>query len=128
MAKTTTIKGTERVPINRTAAIVTTPAEKHYYQVPQEVLDRSLWWDAPPPMYNKPPKIFFANNLIGTRRGMITIIGYYGHGKSSKTSQWVGRCDCGRYLLRNGKTWRKGLKNNITDRCDVCDHLIYRGK
>lgn len=122
MSKTITIKGTERVPVDKTASLVTTPASQHYYKVPKKITGNFQSWDAPPPMYDKPPKIYQGENLIGTKRGMVEIVGYYGSNKVLKTSQWVARCACGRYELRNGKSWRKGLKNNKKDCCSFCNH------
>lgn len=120
--KTITIYNRERVPVNKQSAIVTAPAEKHYYEIPVSKLNQKIW-EVPPPMYDKPPKIFKGKNLIGTRRGQIEIIGYYGKNATLKTSQWVARCDCGYYELRNGKSWRKGLKKGTSDCCCRCDYI-----
>lgn len=119
---TVTINGTERVPVNKQSAIVTQQQEEPYeYFLKQNTIKV---WDTPPPMYNKPPKIFFGKNLIGTRRGAMVIIGYYGSGK--KYSQWVGKCACGRYEIRNGTAWRKGLAKDSFDACCRCKQIFHR--
>lgn len=120
MPKTVTIKGAERVPANKLALIVTQPSEKHYYDAPNTVANSQTIWKTPPIMDEKPPS---GQNLIGTKRGMVTIVGYYGSNKTLKTSQWVAKCSCGNYILRNGKTWRKGLKNETFDCCQICKHI-----
>lgn len=124
--RTVTINRTERVPANKQATIVTTPCPQHHYEYKRNE-GCIKTFDMPPPMYNIPPKYIYGGNLINTKRGMITIIGYFGHSTGTNTSQWVGKCACGRYEIRNGISWRKGLKKKSFDACNRCKQIRYKG-
>ncbi len=65
-------------------------------------------------------------NLIGTERGRVTIVAYLGNltGKGSQHgAAWIGRCQCGRYEIRRGVKWRRGLREGRTDACEDCKHI-----
>jgi hypothetical protein len=125
--KTVTIREVERAPANKQSAIVTTPSEHlHYEYIRKEGHVKT--WEVPPPMYNRPPRIIKGGNLIGTRRGAMVIVGYHGHNTTRDGSRWVGKCACGRYELRNGITWRKGLKKETFDACNRCKQIINKGR
>ena len=114
-------------PINKLAAIVT--------QSKGEIWERKArpkGIESSYPFQIRPlPRII--QSLIGVKSGRITIIGYFcsqrdnidGSKKNnSADSRWVGRCDCSMYVIRRGKSFRKGLKHNkIIDMCSTCEAI-----
>jgi hypothetical protein len=110
--RTVTINGTEKVAVNKTARIVTSPQEEYK---PNKKLNQDIW-EAPPTTHIIPvPE--GKTNLVGTKRGWMIIVGYFGKNK------WLAKCVCGKYEKRDGKRWKKGLKNNIEDEgCAYCQH------
>ena len=104
------------IPVNKTAALVTSKG------VSFDVKDRIniKRWDACPrlEMFKGPTN----HDLTGTKYGRLTVIGYYGHSNSCKSSQWVVRCDCGAYEIRNAKRIRKSDKGKIYT-CMECQNI-----
>lgn len=121
-AETRTVSGMECAPIDRMAARVTSPGIAYN---PNKRLHKELW-DAPPPTYPPPKEI---ENLIGTRRGRVEIVGYLGRRRLSKAKgnqhNWLMRCGCGKYESRDGYAWRRGLKAGQPDLCQHCGHLAH---
>ena len=111
--------GESRLPADTVARRVTAPTPKHAeYEAPSRPSVVTL--DAPLPTI-EPPRI--VEDLRGERRGLMVIVGYLGrkdHPKRGKSRHlWLGRCDCGKYEVRDAYKWRKGRGKD--DRCDVCN-------
>ena len=102
-------------PIDRVAARVTGVSDRYIPDVNILTADqatpirvRQLPWNFRP-----------ADDLTGTRRGRLTVIGL----SADFNSRWVVRCDCGVYTLRTPKAVKN--ESNETDRCGECRHLSY---
>ncbi len=104
-------------PIDSTAARVTSKGE--HYQVNRKESPVQVW-DTPPPTLAAPKT---TESLIGQCHGKVTIVGYLGSG--GRGSQWLARCVCGKYAVRNGKSWRK-TKNPNDDCCPDCNAIQAR--
>jgi len=117
------IYGKECNPINKQAARVTQFSPHLWYEYKRDP-GTVITWEAPPSFYSRPPRIFYGENLIGSKRGLMEIIGYYGTNKAQRTSQWVARCRCGKYELRNGKSWRRGMEKDKPDACHRCLQIL----
>jgi hypothetical protein len=111
-------------PINKEAALLMSKGV-------QFTIDRShntdLEWEICPPFKKAP---WNCPNLIGQRSDRITIVGYFGFKKGSsgskqgrRTSAWIGKCDCGRYVLRGGNNFRKSIKNKTSNCCTHCNYI-----
>jgi hypothetical protein len=88
-------------------------------------------WDAPPPMIDlkrvkwpgDPPK-----DWTGHRLGRLTVVGYWGanmnrNGEGTCKHQWICRCVCGKYTMRNARTIKKAQeRSKVHDMCDLCRH------
>lgn len=101
-------------PVNKTAARVVS-AGTHYEPANA---DRADEWDDNPPKTSAVPKN--APDITGERRDRVVIVGYLMSGTNG--SKWIGRCDCGRFVTRNGKTWRKNHGPNM---CQDCAHVEF---
>lgn len=117
--ETITVQGVERVPIDRTARRVTspgvayTPNFKPYCET----------WDVPPPLAPSDHPAFLTpefQDLTGTVRGRMRIIGYLGVRPSGKGSGWLARCSCGKYELRRSQSWKRGMADGSDDMCAIC--------
>lgn len=97
-------------PVNKQAAISTSKGT--HYNSKKTILQ--VCQRDPLPTYR--PK---SNDLTGTRRGRLTVVGLF---EGSKR-YWVCRCDCGNYVVRRAKAIRN--ENNDQDRCDECRQLAY---
>jgi len=68
-------------------------------------------------------------DLTGARKGRIKIIGYMGQSNPSPGQrikhQWLGRCDCGVYVVRNARAWRSPVTEEAMaeNRCDRCHRM-----
>lgn len=122
-----------RRPIDITAALVTSKgfAFEHDLRTNQTETDGPASLAAPPQTYPHPMA-----DLRGTRRGRVVIVGFYQAVRRENPQKppkhiWAARCDCGRYLLRDGQAWRSGLNQNKEDHgCSDCiktDLLRLRG-
>jgi len=112
-----------RRPIDALARRVTAPAERHDVGLIEGESETPLpMWPWCGPGCKK------ANDLTGTRRGLMTIMGYAGDegryrgpgmrpkSKSGRGSRWVARCVCGTYAYRRSKRW----KTPGWDACSRC--------
>jgi hypothetical protein len=102
-------------PIDRTAAMVTRKGVS--YDPAKRITQRH--WDCPPQMKPVPHG---CENRIGTRFGRMEVVGYFCRSKK-KGSIWVVRCACGKYETRTTKSIVN--KNNDTDCCQICRHVLY---
>ena len=108
-----------RQPVNRTAARVIstgvhyTPSTKGCRNDSENPIHTR-----PASMRDRAQKEF--TDLTGRRIGRLTVIGI---AKTTAKLQWVVRCDCGTYSIRNAKAIKN--KQNTQDRCDHCRHLAY---
>lgn len=118
-SRSTSISGREWVPVDSVAARVTSPGV-HFN--PDKRLQQEIW-EAPPecdPMPNNLP-----DDLSGTRRGRVVIVRYFGRTESGKHA-WLARCVCGKYEIREGASWRRGLRKGKDDLgCQYCNHHQY---
>lgn len=72
-------------------------------------------WDAPPKTSPPPAGKEYR---VGKKYGKLTVIGYLGSSRNSgRSSQWLVRCLCGRYEMRNGKAVEKGTPDDECMRC-----------
>jgi len=106
-----------RVPVNKTAALVTSKGE-HY--VPN---CKDLTYDSDFPIKTgKIKKECMSDprfiDLSGNRFGRFTVIGM-----SEVDGLWVVRCDCGKYSTRRRKAILN--PNNSQDRCGHCRHKLF---
>lgn len=118
--RTYTVRGRESVPVDRTAARVVRPGIE--FKPTDKKLGQELW-EVPPPTLRPPDG---CDDLTGTRRGRMTIVGYLDSAGGKKGSRWLARCDCGKYERRAGPKWRKGLRDERPDHgCQHCQYLNY---
>jgi len=102
------------IPINRTAKTVTSKGSRFKYK--SNVKNPPTF--STPLKTIKPPKEI--ENLTGSSRGNMTIIGYIG--KPGRDHTWLAKCVCGNYETRNGFIWRKALRKNKKDH--GCFHCL----
>lgn len=119
--QTRTIRGREADPINKQARRVTSPTPHGAGPTTPNLREDVVHTSAPPHM-ERPPKA--APDLVGMRRGQLTVIGYHGS-KKSRGSQWVCRCDCGRYEIRLGSSIQKGIRDDLWDACYFCQKTAF---
>ena len=55
-------------------------------------------------------------DITGFRRGFMTAFRYHNSGKNG--AQWLCRCDCGKYEVRNSGRWMKAV--DVPDACVIC--------
>lgn len=101
-------------PINRDAAV----ARDGSGEAPPEWIPPPdcAHWKAPPKTFPVPEN---AQNRIGEKHGDLTVVGYYGSGKSG--SRWLVRCHCGSYEIRTAKALRP---KEHRDQCQACNHAL----
>ena len=109
------------IPLDSTAARVMKPGI-HYE--PDIKFGQQIW-DYPIETLPLPK---YTINMIGQKRGKLTIVGYVGRKKKSGNNYhyWLVRCNCGKYEIRNGQNFRRQQKkDNQDDCCQICRHLQY---
>lgn len=110
-------------PTNAPAARVTGKGIHYEPNVSQGQRDT---FDVPPKIVNLDNKSdaarSVASELIGLRRGRITVIGLAADHNKKKRSRWVVRCDCGKYEYRKAKALRNSEGNERGFMCTVCEH------
>ena len=125
--ETITVRGHELLPTDAIARRVTQPGI-HYE--PEFTPDDAVW-DIPPATV-PPPQNPDMKDITGTRRGKVTIVGYLSKdnvrtstaARKRGGSAWLARCDCGRYIVRRYRAWRKGLAAETPDSgCPRCHYL-----
>ena len=99
----------DRTPVNRSAALVT--SKGFNYKASKKI---TCAHSVTPIPIDKKSCVH-----LRLRRGRLTVCGYL----LNKTSRLVVRCDCGIYTIRTIKSITN--KNNDTDRCEECRHLVY---
>lgn len=107
-------------PIDKTAALVVSKGEDYQpeFKVPE---GKQEWDDFPADLVRQPPKSI--ENLIGRRREGVEIVAYLGAIKKSNgwKHKWLAKCSCGKFILRDGITWRKSVKRGFIDfGCHTC--------
>jgi hypothetical protein len=126
--RTVTIKGMERIAVNKLAGIVTSPAKEIDLYEPDIILTQTVF-DAPPKTKAVPS---YLQDLTGSKRGKMTIVGYlgyiatssYGRNNRHPPHKWLAKCVCGKYEIRDGSIWRKGLRKNTQDAgCCYCHNF-----
>lgn len=119
--RTITIKGVERIPVDKKAALVTAYNPNNWYDVKNLPLNK-ITYDAPPLTLEPMPKRF--EFLIGSRRGSMEIIKYHKRSTTHKTRikfLFVAKCDCGKYELRNANRWIRAINSKkMEDECEYC--------
>lgn len=126
--KTVTINGIERTAVNKLARVATMPAkETDVYKI--ELPSCVKVYDAPLKTKAVPR---YLEDLIGTKRGKMTVVGYLGYqatpsynrNKRHPPHKWLVKCICGKYEVRDGYKWRRGLKSNTPDEgCAYCHYF-----
>jgi len=110
-----------RVPINKTAALVT--GRGIDYVPDKKILTRDS--DDPIPCKPYPTTASKSDNITGRVQGRLLVMGLAADqpGSSKSGADWVCRCKCGRYCCRK----RRALLNprNDIDSCEHCRHLTY---
>lgn len=110
----------EAVPLDRMAARVVGRGE---HWAPDMKLSGDVW-GAPPKCKPVPPRI---DDITGTRRGRMVIFGYWGARPKGggHDHKWVARCDCGRYEVRVGSRFVKGVRQRTGDACQYCRKVMW---
>lgn len=106
------------IPVNRVAVRVTD--KRFQYQYKPNKKSNQRHWETPPLMRRRIP--WNMPKLVGTKFGMLTVIGLY----EEANHVWVVRCVCGRYETRRTKAIRNPRNNS--DRCEECRHLEFLKK
>lgn len=118
--ETVSVRGWESLPIDQIARRVTSPGVTY-------APNRTAYcetWDVPPPLAPCDHPAFSQpefEDLTGTVRGRMRIVGYLGVRSSEKGSGWLARCACGKYEVRRSKRWKRGVADGADDMCAVCD-------
>lgn len=126
--KTVTIRGRERVPVNKMAKLHTTPSPDSNYVYENKSMD--IIYDAPLPTREPDPSMI---DLRGSKSNGVTIVGYIEavrykepSGRKRVSHKWLARCRCGKYVIRDGYKWRKSRKKGLDDcGCKECEHLAW---
>lgn len=114
-----------KTPINKTAALVTNKGVHFRPKINKN--GSRLIWEIQPPIKPVPDN---ANNLVGLRKGRLTVIGILDKkllsiNRKCSHSWWVVRCDCGNYSIRRSKSLLKKHNESIPYgphlMCHVCD-------
>jgi hypothetical protein len=100
-------------PVDATAARVT--SRGFDYQSLKRFDPNLRRWSEPPPLQPVPALV---DDLTGIKSGRLVVVGYFGNHRK-RGPQWVIRCACGDYEIRNGSTIKKWRG---TDMCQVCGH------
>lgn len=103
------------VPVNKTAAIVTSPGFS--YDPPKKV--QNGFSKLPIPCEPNPINVPNDYVLTGKKFGRLTVMGRIPNMKA----RWSCRCDCGYYVIRTNKAIRN--PENKFDRCDHCRHSLF---
>ncbi len=123
------IDKTKGAPVDRTAALVTSRS-KIAFDPTAHLPARYRHSDKPFPMRRVSGDLKRdPNNITGLRSGRLVVLGLLDQrsenrrkrkGKKGrrKMSQWVVRCDCGRYEVRSARAMRS--TENKEDRCQAC--------
>jgi len=100
-------------PINKTASRVVSSGVAYEPTINSE----APHWEVPPITRDVPDN---AENLIGTQKGWLTVVGLLPKKSSKQKPRWLVRCLCGAYECRS----RNALFNpdNKEDRCKNCKH------
>lgn len=81
-------------------------------------------WVNPPPTSKIKSRL---TELINSRRGHVTIIAVLLHQPKNKNRglRLLGRCDCGKYVSRSARSWRRSLRSNNTqfESCERCSYI-----
>ena len=57
-------------------------------------------------------------NLVGCKRGRLTVVGIFKNRPKGERVKWVVRCVCGDYETRSSKALKND--NNNDDMCSIC--------
>ena len=118
------------LPVNRLTLRVVRPAAKEDIWQPQPKLDQSVKFSSNALATADIPqtKIEFGSfdytQVIGRRRGRLTVIGYAAEQSETRKdkTRWVVRCDCGNYEHR--KKIMRWLTTDVPDSCRECAHRM----
>ena len=127
MTNTITVRDRECSPLNKKSAMAISGG--YAFESDEDNPLRQYAYDAPLNTQKVPRDL---KNLIGTKRGRVTIVGYLGttESKRGRNGKWLGKCLCGKYVMRMGRSWRQGLNKNEDDTgCAYCveiDYLKYK--
>lgn len=116
--ETVSVRDNELLPVDRIAARVTGKGDNWT----PETMAFAVEWEERPSLKPCPSNL---KDLTGSRRGRVEIVGYFGSQSLRKCKhKWVGRCDCGKFVLRNDVSWQRGLFANTPDvGCRRCSRL-----
>jgi len=119
MVKTVTVRNVECSPINKKSAMAISGG--YAYESELDISRRV--YDAPLNTQRVPIGV---KDLTGTKVGRVTIVGHLGESELSSGRKWLGRCVCGKYIIRTGYSWRAKLNKNGEDRgCIHCMEMDY---
>lgn len=114
----------KRLPVNRTAALVTARGES--WQPNKKVLTGDSDFPLPTLAFHQlyGQQVGQYKSLRGYKFGLLTVVGIaVSQGARGKGTRFVVRCDCGVYTYRRSKSVRN--PNNNIDRCEHCRHLLF---
>jgi hypothetical protein len=108
------------IPIDRVAARVISKGVRYE---PAIKFGQQMHFDSPPPMKVIPEMLPGGpmSDMVGMRRGKLTVVGLLAERISTAGATWVVRCDCGAYEIRKAKGMRAGSGDNVM--CRKCQHL-----
>ncbi len=110
---------THCVPVDKTASAVIKPADpEHLWQPKPKSHDGAIESSEVLPVVPVPKSAKWMQNVIGKRRGKLTVIGYSAEQNPKKNARWVCRCDCGNYVTRTSILRWLGTQAN--DECREC--------
>ncbi len=108
------------IPINSTAGKVTSKGDHWEFKTEQNNLE----WDICPPLLSLKD---YPNtvNIIGRVSDRITIIGLYEKVKRGDAAgnKWIGRCCCGKFVVKRSKHFNQGVKKGHRNCCLQCDRV-----
>jgi hypothetical protein len=109
-------------PINKTAGIVLSKGIDWEFKYNPSA---SLEWEERPDTVPVPMNKCLFIDLTGMICDRVTIIGLYkscSH-RHQKGQSWVGRCVCGKFVLRRSRSFIKAIKKGNPNMCQRCNHI-----
>ena len=110
-------------PIDKQTTIVISPNVKNWF-IPKKRIGSQFISKIPISTIRFKDHAKTGIDLTNKRIGRFTVIGFLGKKNKKKPGNWLVKCDCGLYTIKNSKTLRL-QKDKESKMCLYCEHLEY---